>query len=189
MQLHDVHQGISKFKRRKRVGRGHGSGYGKTSTRGHKGQDSRSGVKRHPLMEGGQMPLVRRVPKRGFNNARFAKQYATINVSILESRFEAGSTIDEAALREAGLIKGEFKDGLKILGNGDLTKALTVHAVKFSSQASEKIRQAGGQAITVEPTRRSPRAWSPEELEQRKREKPRGPRTRARLAQAESADS
>lgn len=184
MQLHDVHQGITKYKKRKRVGRGPGSGHGKTSSKGHKGHSSRQGYKQHPLMEGGQMPIIRRVPKRGFNNAQFAKDYATINVAALESRFDSGATIDEAALRAAGLVKGRHIDGVKILGDGELTKALTVQAVKFSVQAAEKIRRAGGQAVIVEAPKRTLRIWSPEEQERRKRQKPRGPRAKARLAAA-----
>ncbi len=184
MQLHDVHQGIHKYKKRKRVGRGPGSGHGKTSSKGHKGHSSRQGYKQNPLMEGGQMPIIRRVPKRGFNNAQFAKDYAVLNVAVLEKHFDAGATIDEAALRAAGLVKGRHDDGLKILGDGEVTKALTVHAVKFSAQAAEKIAKAGGQAIVVEAPKPAMREWSPEEQERRKRQKPRGRRAKARRAAA-----
>jgi large subunit ribosomal protein L15 len=126
---------------RKRVGRGPGSGHGKTAGRGEKGQKSRTGYSRMLGFEGGQMPLHRRLPKRGFTNI-FKKQIAIVNVSDLE-RFDTGATVDEAALRTAGLIKGSA-DGIKILGNGKLTKKLTVHANKFSEGARKQIEAAGG---------------------------------------------
>jgi large subunit ribosomal protein L15 len=126
---------------RKRVGRGPGSGHGKTAGRGQKGQKSRSGFHRTIGFEGGQMPLHRRLPKRGFTNI-FKKQNAVVNVSDLE-RFESGATVDESALRQAGLIKGR-PDGIKILGNGKLSKKLTVHATKFSDAARRQIEAAGG---------------------------------------------
>jgi large subunit ribosomal protein L15 len=149
MQLHDVHQGIHKRKKRKRVGRGIGSGHGKTSSKGHKGHSSRQGFKHHPLSEGGQMPLARRVPKRGFNNGAFRKHYAIINLDTLEAAFDAGVTIDEAVLRRRGLVKGRYDDGVKILGDGEVTKAFTVHAARFSASAAAKIAAAGGQAVVV----------------------------------------
>ncbi len=126
---------------KKRVGRGPGSGHGKTAGRGEKGQKSRSGFHRMLGFEGGQMPLHRRLPKRGFTNI-FRKEYATVNVSDLE-RFDNGATVDEAALREARLVKGR-KHGIKILGDGKLTKKLTVHATKFSEAARKQIEAAGG---------------------------------------------
>jgi large subunit ribosomal protein L15 len=126
---------------RKRVGRGPGSGHGKTSSRGEKGQKSRSGYSQRVGFEGGQMPLVRRLPKRGFTNI-FKKEYAIVNVSDLE-RFDAGMTVDEGALRKAGLIKGK-NDGIKILGDGKLSKKLTVNAHKFSASAKKQIEAAGG---------------------------------------------
>jgi large subunit ribosomal protein L15 len=126
---------------KKRVGRGPGSGHGKTSGRGEKGQKSRSGFSRMLGFEGGQMPLHRRMPKRGFTNI-FKKDYAVVNVSDLE-RFDNGATIDEAALRSAGLVKGQH-DGVKVLGDGELTKKLTVTATKFSKSAKEIIEKAGG---------------------------------------------
>jgi large subunit ribosomal protein L15 len=126
---------------RKRVGRGPGSGHGKTASRGEKGQKSRSGFSRQLGFEGGQMPLHRRLPKRGFTNI-FKKEHAIVNVSDLE-RFDNGATIDETTLRKAGLIKGAF-DGIKILGDGKLTKKLTVHAAKFSESARKQIEAAGG---------------------------------------------
>ena len=149
MQLHDVHQGIQKRKKRKRIGRGIGSGHGKTAGKGHKGHSSRQGFKLSPLSEGGQTPVIRRVPKRGFFNGAFKKDFAIVNLSALEACFEAGATVDEAALRARGLVKGRHDDGVKILGDGSLTKALTVRATKFSASAAAKITAAGGQAVVV----------------------------------------
>lgn len=126
---------------KKRVGRGPGSGHGKTAGRGEKGQKSRSGFSRKLGFEGGQMPLHRRLPKRGFTNI-FKKDYAIVNVSDLE-RFDNGATIDEAALRQAGLVKGQH-DGVKILGDGELSRKLIVSATKFSKSAREIIEKAGG---------------------------------------------
>jgi large subunit ribosomal protein L15 len=126
---------------RKRVGRGPGSGQGKTAGRGEKGQKSRSGFSRQIGFEGGQMPLHRRLPKRGFTNI-FKKDYAVVNVSDLD-RFDNGVTVDEKALRSAGLVKGQ-NDGVKILGDGKLSKKLTVHAAKFSASARKQIEAAGG---------------------------------------------
>ena len=132
---------------KKRVGRGPGSGHGKTAARGEKGQKSRSGFSRQPGFEGGQMPLHRRLPKRGFTNI-FKKEYAIVNVADLE-RFDNGATVDEAALREAGLVKGQH-DGLKILGTGELTKKVTVVAKKFSKTAKAAIEKAGGTAQEIQ---------------------------------------
>jgi large subunit ribosomal protein L15 len=126
---------------RKRVGRGQGSGHGKMSSRGEKGQKSRSGFSRMLGFEGGQMPLHRRVPKRGFTNI-FKVEYSVVNVADLEKAFEAGATVDVDALRKAGLIRGRKR--VKILGNGDLSKKLAVHADKFSDSAKSKIEAAGG---------------------------------------------
>jgi large subunit ribosomal protein L15 len=126
---------------KKRVGRGPGSGHGKTSSRGEKGQKSRSGYSRQIGFEGGQMPLHRRLPKRGFTNI-FKKDYAVVNLADLE-RFDNGATVDEAALRQAGLVKGQ-NDGIKVLGNGKLSKKLTVSATKFSATAKSAIEAAGG---------------------------------------------
>ena len=126
---------------KKRVGRGPGSGHGKTSSRGEKGQKSRSGYSGKRGFEGGQMPLHRRLPKRGFTNI-FKKDYAVVNVSDLE-RFDNGASIDEAMLRQAGLVKGSH-DGVKVLGDGELSKKLTVSATKFSKSAREIIEKAGG---------------------------------------------
>jgi len=135
-------------KTRTRVGRGEGSGKGKTAGRGTKGQHARSGSGVLPGFEGGQMPLQRRLPKRGFHNA-FSKEYTTLNVSDLEGRFEAGTEITAKVLRENGVISGIRRDGIKILGNGDLTIALTVKAAKFTKTAAEKIEKAGGKAEVV----------------------------------------
>lgn len=148
MQLHDVHQGIHKFKKRKRVGRGPGSGHGKTSSKGHKGHSSRQGYKQNPLMEGGQMPIIRRVPKRGFSNGTFKKDFAIVNVEALDV-FDAGANVDEAALRAAGLVKGRHDAGVKVLGDGEVKKALTVHAHKFSESAVKKIEAAGGKTVII----------------------------------------
>ena len=129
-------------KNRKRVGRGPGSGTGKTSGKGHKGQNARSGGGVRPGFEGGQLPLFRRLSKRGFNNYNFRTVYATVNVGDLE-RFEEGTTVTKELLVEVGLVKKEL-DGIKVLGNGELTKKLTVKADKFSSTAKAKIENVGG---------------------------------------------
>jgi large subunit ribosomal protein L15 len=126
---------------KKRVGRGPGSGHGKTAGRGEKGQKSRSGYSRMLGFEGGQMPLHRRLPKRGFTNI-FKKEYSVVNLGDLD-RFDNGATVDESALRKSGLIKGRH-DGIKVLGHGEVTKKLTVVAEKFSKTAKEKIEAAGG---------------------------------------------
>ncbi len=133
---------------RKRLGRGIGSGLGKTSGKGHKGQWARSGGGVRPGFEGGQMPLIRRIPKRGFNN-HFKKVYSIVNLSVLEN-FEANSVVDMEVLNEKGLIK-VMKDciGLKVLGNGTLTKAITVKAKAFSASAKEAIEKAGGKAEQI----------------------------------------
>jgi large subunit ribosomal protein L15 len=126
---------------KKRVGRGPGSGHGKTAGRGEKGQKSRSGYSRMLGFEGGQMPLHRRLPKRGFTNI-FKKEYAIVNLSDLE-RFNDGATVDETSLRQIGLVKGRV-DGVKVLGHGKLTRKLTIHAAKFSESARKQIEAAGG---------------------------------------------
>jgi large subunit ribosomal protein L15 len=146
MKLYDLHPAEGSRTAPKRVGRGAGSGLGKTSGRGHKGQKARSGGGVRPGFEGGQMPLIRRIPKRGFYNP-FSKQYAIVNVEDLAA-FEAGSVVDFAALKAAGLVNKEF-DGLKVLGNGELTVALTVKAAKFTQSAREKIEAAGGKAEEI----------------------------------------
>ena len=147
MNLNEVHRGIQKNKKRKRVGRGTGSGRGKTCGRGHKGARSRAGYSVHPTFEGGQMPLVRRVPKRGFNN-RFALTVAVVNLGQIEEHFDTGAEVTPEALQARSLAKGRY-DVLKVLGDGELTKQLTVSAHRFSKSAREKIEQAGGKAVVL----------------------------------------
>lgn len=147
MQLHDLKPAPGARRSAKRVGRGIGSGMGKTSGRGHKGQNARSGGGKGPYFEGGQMPLQRRLPKRGFTNARFAKVYSVVNLDDL-AQFEAGTTVTIELLKEAGVL-GRQKDGVKILGTGELTGALTVQAHAFSKAAIEKIEAAGGKAEVI----------------------------------------
>lgn len=142
MKLHTMHPNVGATTTRKRVGRGVGSGLGKTSGKGHKGQNARSGGGVRPGFEGGQLPLFRRLPKRGFSNARFKTEYATINLSDL-NRFEDGAVVTPELLKEMGLVKNQL-DGIKVLGNGTLEKKLTVKAHKFSSSAQEKIESLGG---------------------------------------------
>jgi len=149
MNLHTLKPNAGSKHRVKRLGRGESSGLGKTSGRGHKGQKSRSGGGVRPGFEGGQMPLHRRLPKRGFNNTRFQDKIAVINVSSLEDRFEDGATVNEASLRSARLIKGTY-DGVKVLGNGNLTKKLTVEGCTVSASAREKIEKAGGSIVEAD---------------------------------------
>jgi large subunit ribosomal protein L15 len=130
--------------KKKRVGRGPGSGLGKTAGRGHKGAKSRSGFKRKRGFEGGQMPLHRRLPKRGFKNP-FRKEFALVNLDVLAEQFEAGTSITPELMRERGLLRGAAKE-VKVLGRGELAKALTVHAHKFSESAAKKLAAAGGTA-------------------------------------------
>lgn len=146
MNLHELSPAVGSKKESKRIGRGHGSGWGKTSGKGHKGQKARSGGSIRPGFEGGQMPLQRRVPKRGFNNI-FAKKIVAINVGSLNA-FEDGAVVDAAALINAGIIKKEL-DGVKILSNGKLSKKLTVKASAFSEAAKQKIEEAGGKAEVI----------------------------------------
>ncbi|MGQ9605327.1 MAG: 50S ribosomal protein L15 [Thermogutta sp.] len=148
MNLNDVNRGIVPHKKRKRVGRGPGSGHGKTAGRGHKGARSRSGWHAKLGFEGGQIPLIRRIPKRGFNNKRFTVQVAAVNVAVLEKEFGAGDEVTPEVLRSRGLLKGVFQE-LKILGDGELSKNLRVSAHRFSRQAREKIEKAGGQTIIL----------------------------------------
>ena len=148
MGLHNLKPARGATRPRKRVGRGPGSGLGKTSGRGEKGQKSRSGYSHRPGFEGGQMPLYRRLPKRGFTNAPFRKEFAEINLEKLEV-FEAGTIVTPEVLLKRGLIK-KMKSGLKVLAKGDFTKALTVRAHKFSAKAQEKIAGLGGKAEVLE---------------------------------------
>ncbi|MBQ9375807.1 MAG: 50S ribosomal protein L15 [Ruminococcus sp.] len=143
MKLHELSPNPGATKEVKRKGRGHGSGNGKTAGKGHKGQNARSGGGVRPGFEGGQTTLARRIPKRGFNNI-FATNYAIVNVSDLD-RFVDGTVVDTELLIASGLVKKEL-DGVKVLGNGELTKNLTVKATAFSAVAKEKIEKAGGKA-------------------------------------------
>ena len=153
MDLSTVHQGIQRRKRRKRVGRGPGSGHGKTATRGHKGQWASAGAKKPiSMFEGGQMPLFRRVPKRGFSHATWDLKFHVVNVGDLNA-FEDGAAVDQAALAQAGLAKGPA-DGVRILGNGELTKRLTVKAHHFSKSAAEKITAKGGTTEVIPPAKK-----------------------------------
>ena len=147
MKLYAINQPEGAVKNRKRVGRGVATGNGKTSGKGHKGQNARSGGGVRPGFEGGQLPLFRRLPKRGFSNAPFKVEYATINLSDLE-KFEDGAVVTPELLKEMGIVKN-MKDGLKVLGNGELTKKLTVSANKFSKVAKDKIENAGGKAKVI----------------------------------------
>ena len=148
MKLHELSPAPGSNREVKRIGRGHGSGWGKTAGKGHKGQWARSGGGVKPGFEGGQTKLAMRIPKRGFNNKNFATVYATVNVADLEARFENGAVIDEAAIVEAGILKKTF-DGIKVLGRGEITKSLTVKAAKFSESAKAKIEGAGGKAEVI----------------------------------------
>ena len=138
----------AELKATKRVGRGPGSGMGKTSTRGENGQKSRSGASIKPWFQGGQSPLYRRLPKRGFNNARFTTRYAIINLSDLNKFFNDGDVVSEEILKERGIIKNRLS-GIKVLGNGVLEKKLTVKANRFTSSAVSKIEDAGGKAEVI----------------------------------------
>ena len=146
MELNTIKPGEGSKRPRRRVGRGIGSGLGKTAGRGHKGQKSRAGGYHKVGFEGGQMPLQRRLPKRGFNNI-FATKYVTIKVSDLE-KFEAGATVDAQALLDAGIISKTL-DGVKVLGNGELTKAVNVKVAAYTASAKEKIEKAGGKAEVI----------------------------------------
>lgn len=148
MKLHDTNKGITKFKKGRRVGRGPGSGRGKTSSRGYKGARSRAGYSRHAGFQGGAMPMIRRVPKRGFTN-RYALTVGEVNVAALAKAFQAGEEANPATMVERGVLKGRF-DIVKVLGNGDCGVSLKVSAHRFSESAKAKIEQAGGQATTME---------------------------------------
>jgi large subunit ribosomal protein L15 len=147
MKLYNIHPTEGATKTRKRVGRGVGSGLGKTSGRGEKGQKARSGYSHKPGFEGGQLPLYRRLPKRGFTNAMFKTKYAVINLSDL-NKFENDAVITPELLKEMGLIKNQL-DGIKVLGNGTLEKKLVVKAHKFSDVAKEQIEKLGGKAEVI----------------------------------------
>lgn len=147
MKLHELEKNIGATHRKKRVGRGPGSGLGKTSGRGQKGQKARSGGSINPVFEGGQLPLYRRIPKRGFSNAKFKTVYATVNVNDL-NKFEDGTVVNPALLKDVGLVKNQL-DGIKVLGNGKLEKKLTIQANKFSTTALAKIKEAGSKAEVI----------------------------------------
>ncbi len=144
MKLHTISPAPGAVTKAKRIGRGIGSGLGKTSGKGHKGQWARSGGGVRPGFEGGQMPLTRRLPKRGFKNAIFKKAYSTVNVSLLNDRFENGDVVNAEALLAKGILSKIEEYGVKVLGDGEITKALTVQAAKFSESAAKKIEEAGG---------------------------------------------
>jgi large subunit ribosomal protein L15 len=147
MNLNDVHRGIQKNRRRKRIGRGPGSGQGKTSGRGHKGQGSRSGNSTRAVFQGGTMPVVFKIPKRGFNN-RWAMTVAIVNVGDLDAAFGSGDVVSPETLAEKNLAKGRY-DVLKVLGHGELKKKLKVSAHRFSKTAADKIAGAGGEVIVL----------------------------------------
>ncbi len=146
MKLHELHNTVPR-QNRKRFGRGDGSGHGRTAGRGDKGAGARTGHKKRPYFEGGQIPLIRRLPKRGFNNPNH-QMFNVVNLVVLEENFEAGQVIDMKALQEKGLL-GKRDLPLKILADGDLTKALTVKADKFSATARQKIEQVGGKCLVA----------------------------------------
>ena len=147
MKLNELQRNIGATHAKKRVGRGPGSGLGKTSGRGQKGQKARSGGSINPVFEGGQLPLYRRIPKRGFSNAKFKTVYAVINLDEL-NRFEDGAVVTPALLKETGLVKKQF-NGVKVLGTGKLEKKLTIQANKFSASALDKIKEAGSKAEVI----------------------------------------
>ena len=147
MKLNELQRNIGATHAKKRVGREPGSGLGKTCGRGQKGQKARSGASINPVFEGGQLPLYRRIPKRGFKNARFKTVYGVINLADL-NKFEDGTVVTPALLKDTGLVKKQF-DGVKVLGTGELTKKLTIQANKFSETALEKIKKAGSKAEVI----------------------------------------
>jgi large subunit ribosomal protein L15 len=147
MNLSDIHRDVHKAKARKRLGRGVGSGQGKTAGRGHKGQGSRNGVSFLSIFQGGTMPLVRRIPKRGFNN-RWGKTVLVVNVGDLNEAFKSGDQVTPDKLAETNLVRGRF-DELKVLGDGEVTKKLKVSAHRFSKAAAEKIAKAGGETTIL----------------------------------------
>ena len=147
MNINDVNEGIVKYKKRKRIGRGTGSGLGKTSGRGHKGQRSRAGHSQHPTFQGGAMPMIRRIAKRGFNN-KFALVVGEVNIEDLEANFDAGDEVTPDSLREKGLANYKY-DVLKVLAKSEIKKKLSVSAHRFSKSAKEKIEKAGGSVVEL----------------------------------------
>jgi len=154
MNLAEINEGITKHKKRTRLGRGPGSGQGKTAGRGHNGHKSRSGYSRHPTFQGGDLPLVRRIPKRGFNN-KFALTVVAINLGQIAEFFDTDDVINPQTLQERGIIKRRF-DEIKVLGDGELTKPLKISAHRFSQAALDKLASVGGTATTVK-ARRTPK--------------------------------
>ena len=147
MKLHELKKNPGATHSKKIVGRGPGSGLGKTSGKGHKGQNARSGGGVNPVFEGGQLPLYRRLPKRGFSNAKFKTEYAVINVSDLD-KFEEGTVITPELLKEVGMVKKQLA-GIKVLGNGEITKKITVRAHRFTSSALRKLEESGSKAEVI----------------------------------------
>ena len=147
MNINDVNEGVAKNKKRKRLGRGTGSGLGKTAGRGHKGQLSRSGHSQSPIFQGGAMPMIRRIPKRGFHN-KWALKVGEVNIADLESNFSAGDEVTPESLRAKDLANYRY-DELKVLGRGEISKKLTVSAHRFSKTAREKIEKAGGKIVEL----------------------------------------
>lgn len=156
MKLDDILSAAGRYKRRKRIGRGTGSGRGKTSGRGHKGYGARAGAKDRAGYEGGQTPMLSRIPKRGFNNANFRREFQIVNLGALEEAFDDGARVDAEALEKAKLIDDAQK-AVKVLGHGELKKKLTVVANKFSASAAEKIARAGGTTEVIPPREHKPR--------------------------------
>jgi large subunit ribosomal protein L15 len=154
MDLSTVHAGVQKRRRKKRVGRGVGSGHGKTASRGHKGQWASAGAKKPAMMfEGGQMQLFRRIPKRGFSHATWDKFFHVVNVGDLDAHFQDGDVVDQETLKKVGLAKGPA-DGIRVLGTGDLSKKLEIKAHHFSKSALEKITAKGGTANVIPPPKK-----------------------------------
>jgi large subunit ribosomal protein L15 len=154
MDLSTVHQGVHKLRQKKRVGRGVGSGHGKTASRGHKGQWASAGAKKPTqLFEGGQMQLFRRIPKRGFSHASWDRSFHVVNVGDLDKAFNEGDVIDQTALKKAGLANGPA-DGIRVLGQGEVTKKLTVKAHHFTKSAAEKITAKGGTTEVIPPPKK-----------------------------------
>lgn len=154
MDLSNIHHGVTHYKSKKRVGRGPGSGHGKTASRGSKGQYTQAGAKRPSwTFEGGQMPLFRRIPKRGFSHQTWDKYFHVVNVGDLDKAFADGAVVDAEALKKVGLAKGPA-DGVRILGTGELSKKLTVKAHHFSKSAEEKIKAKGGSTETIAPPKK-----------------------------------
>ena len=161
MMIHEITEKVGRYKARKRIGRGEGSGSGGTAGRGHKGAGSRAGFKRRPGCEGGQMPLFRRMPKRGFTNAPYKEHFHVVNLTTLEARMDDGTDVTPEVLAAAGIIRDAALP-VKILGEGELTKKLQITAARFSASAREKIEKAGGSVNEVRKVKwtRAPRAAS-----------------------------